>query len=177
MEELKRQGIFSAVRDGSSPGLIAALDDPFHLPSWIDHTLIEEALKGVFRLGGRNAVRDLSYNAIHRRFGTILEPIVHVALRVMGGGPAAMYARANLMLSVSTQGIAMKWIPSGPTSGTMRIRCDEPMPELGCISWEGPMACVLDLANAAGVVSEGRRAADGKSCEIDVSWTEGKRRS
>jgi hypothetical protein len=170
VEELKHQGTFDAVRAGASPALVAALDDPLGLPSWIDHSLIEEALKGVFRLGGRNAVRDLGHSVMQRRFGTVLEPIVHVALRLFHGGPAALYARANLMLAVSTQGIAMEWVASGPTSGTMHIRCGEPMPELGCISWEGALACGLELANARGLVAEGRRSADGKSCEVDVSW-------
>ncbi len=53
------------------------------------------------------------------------------------------------------------------------MRCDEPVKELSWVAWEGVCRWVCELAGTRGTVAPARPAADGRSCEIDVSWEPG----
>ena len=78
------------------------------------------------------------------------------------------------MASVMSQGLEFTWVGSGPGSGTMRIRSANAVPDVAWAAWEGCLLEAFDLTGAQGTVGPARPAADGRGCEIPVSWMSGK---
>ena len=170
VDELHRTGLFPAVRKAASPGLGAFLDTPGNAPAWLGGPPFDELNAVVYRLYGRSGLRALLSGSMHRGIAQILEPIFQFSLTFLGGGPGSIFGRAGTLLAVNTRGVEMTWAPAGPASGTMRVQCGEEVPPVSWIAWEGVFEYVLQLAGATGTVAEARPAADGCSCEIDVSW-------
>ena len=170
--ELRRIKLFDEVRAGASPRLASLLDDPEMAPSWMDPEPLDEILVAVATLRGRDACRELGRQVMKSNaFLTVLEPIIHLAMSITGGGPSALFSRAQMMASVKARGIETLWKSTGPASGTMRIRSQGPMLDWSWAAWEGSLAYGLEFAGVKGSVSRARPAPDGRSCEIDVSWT------
>jgi hypothetical protein len=168
--ELRRTGLFEQVRTGAPPAVGALLDDPRGAPLWLEPEAFDFVNAQVYALRRREGLRDLGYQVMKHGFTRIVEPIVQVSLNVFGGTPDSVFARANLMLSIVSQGVHMTWVPTGPLRGTMQIRCEMKVPDITWVPWEGTLAYGLELAGARGVVKPARIAADGQSCEVDVSW-------
>lgn len=175
--ELKQMGIFEAVRAAASPELAALLDDPRRAPSWLEPGPLDEVIAAVGRLRGRNACRELGFNVMKHGFTSVLEPIIHLSLSVIGGGPGSLYSRAQMMVSVTTRGIEMKWKPTAPTSGTVRISSVDVMQDFAWAAWEGTLVYGLELAGVDGTVAPARCEPGGKSCDVDIAWNKGKRES
>jgi hypothetical protein len=169
--EVRRMGIFDELRARSSPALELLLNDPHGFPHWVESGPLHELISTVGELRGREGVRQLGYGTTkHGGFTSVLEPIIHLSLRMLGGGPSSLLSRSQLMASVISRGVEMKWVPTSPTSGTMKMRCEAPMNDLSWAVWEGSILYGVELAGAMGTVEPARRGDDGKSCEIDVRW-------
>ena len=167
-------GIFDEMRSGCSPALAPLLDDPRNAPPWVESGPLHELLFAVGKLRGREGVRQLGYGTTkHGGFTSVLEPIIHLSLRILGGDPNSLFSRSQLMASVISRGVEMKWVSTGPVSGTMKMRCDAPMSDFSWAVWEGSILYGVELAGATGTVEPARRGDDGKSCEIDVRWEKG----
>lgn len=172
VDELRRTGIFDQVRAQSSATLAPLLDDPRRGPGWIDAAPFDEIGAAVCALRGRDSVRALGYHLM-KSGGVVamLEPIIHLSLAVLGGDPASLLSKAHLMASVFSRGSELSWVPSTPAAGSMRIRCDEALPELSWAPWEGTFMYGFDLTGTRGEIAQARPAADQRSCEIEVRWT------
>lgn len=171
VSELRRTGLFDDVRAGASMELAALLDRPGEAPAWIGPGPFEEVTASIHSRRGREGLRKLGYQVMKNGFAAIFEPIVHLSLTLFAASPAALFSRAPLMLSVTSRGVQMKWTPTSPTGGTMEVRCAEPVPDLNWIPWEGIYLHMLEMTRASGTVGMARPASDGRSCQIDISWT------
>ena len=170
--ELHRLGIIEEMRARASGELLPLLDDPRRAPAWVKVALLDELIAALAALRGRDAVREMGYRAMKEGgLATVLEPIIHLTVSVLGGGPGSLFARAQLMASVISRGVELTWTPGGNAGGVMKIRCDERIPELSWAPWEGAFLYSYDLTGSSGEVAQARPAADGGSCEIDLSWT------
>jgi hypothetical protein len=169
--ELRRLGILDEARARASPEVLPLLDKAGRAPSWIGPEAIDEVLALVGTLRGRDAVREFSYQTMKGGgFLSMLEPLIHLSLSMLGASPASLFSRAGTMVSVVMHGIEMKWTPGTEASGTMRMRCEEPVPELTWAAWEGVLLWAFDLSGTPGTVAAARPSPDGGSCEVDVSW-------
>lgn len=171
VKELERIGALAEVRAGASPTLAALLDEPRAVSGWMDPAPFEEITALLLKLRGREAVRTLGYQVMKTGFTAVFEPVFHVAL-ALAGGAGSLFSRAEMLASIVSDGVEMRWAPSGPNGGTMRLRCAEPLPPASWIPWEGCYVYGLEVAKTEGKVSEARPSADGRTCEIDVSWKE-----
>jgi len=171
LTELRRAELYDQVRARASGELATCMDDPRGVPAWLGPATLDELLAIVGGLRGRDAVGELSYHTMKRGgFKSVLEPIIHLSLSVLGVSPGSLFSRAETMVSVVMRGIEMKWTPGGRASGTMRMRCETPVPEMSWAAWEGVFRWACELAGNRGTVSHARPAPDGRSCEVDVSW-------
>jgi hypothetical protein len=170
--ELRRLGILDEARARASPEVLPLLDKAGRAPSWIGPEAIDEALAVVGTPPrGRDAVREFSYQTMKEGgFPSMLEPLIHLSLSMLGASPASLFTRAQTMVSVVMRGIEMKWIPGGEASGAIRMRCEEPVPELTWAAWEGVFLWAFDLSGTHGTVAAARPSSDRRTCEVDVSW-------
>jgi hypothetical protein len=170
VEELHRSGRFAGVRAGASESLVALLDHPRDAQAWMDAAPFDELNAVVHGLHGRAGLRELLQHVMKSGFAKVLEPIIQLALTVFGATPASILGRSDTLLAVNTRGVWMKWASASATSGTVRVYCDDNVPPISWIAWEGILTHVVELAGASGTIGEARAAADGRSCEIDMSW-------
>jgi hypothetical protein len=169
--ELHRLGILDAACARAPPEILPLLENPGRAPSWLGPEAIDEVLKAVDTLRGREAVRELGYHLVkHRGLASVLEPFVHLSLILTGGSPGSLFSRLPVMASLGSRGLEVKWASTGPASGTIHIRCDGPVQDLVWAAWEGMFTYVLELGRRQGTVARARVAPDEKSCEVDVSW-------
>jgi hypothetical protein len=170
--ELHHLGVFEEIKARASPELLPLLIDPGSAPSWQAVAPLDEINTVLGALLGRGAVRDLGYRTLKEGgLASVLEPIIHLTIAVMGSNPGSLFARMQLMASVISRGLELGWRPVGSTAGVITIRCDERVPEMSWGPWEGALRYPYDLTGYHGEVAQARPAADGRSCEIDVSWT------
>jgi hypothetical protein len=170
--ELRRLGIFAEARARVSPEVLPLLDDPGRAPKWIGPEAIDEVLAVVGTPPrGREAAREFSYQTMKEGgFPSVLEPLIHLSLSMLGVSPASLFTRAQTMASVVVRGIELKWTSGTEASGTMHMRCDEPLPELTWAAWEGVLLWAFELAATQGIVAAARPSPDRRTCELDVSW-------
>jgi hypothetical protein len=169
--ELHRLGIFDATLASAPPEIAALLEKPGRAPPWLGPEAIDVVLTAVDKFRGREAVRELGYHLMkHRGFASVLEPFIQLSLALTRGGPGSLFPRLPAIVSVSTRGLEMRWVPAGPLNGTVHIRCDDPTLDLVWAAWEGIFVYGLELGGSKGTVARARAAPDGKSCEVDVIW-------
>jgi hypothetical protein len=173
--ELRRAGLYDQVRARASAELATCMEDPHGVPAWLGPATLDELLGIVGGLRGRDGVGALSYDTMKGGgFKSVLEPIIQLSLATLGASPGSLFSRAETMVSVVMRGIELKWTPGGKSSGTVRMRCETPVPELSWAAWEGVCLWTCELAGTRGAVAAARPAPDGRSCEVDVSWEQRK---
>jgi hypothetical protein len=169
---LRELALFDPIRARASPALGALMDQPVRAPAWLDPPPFDELIAAVGRQAGREGCRDFGYRVMKAGgYVSVLEPILHFSLKVLGGNAGTLLAKAHLMSAVVTRGIEMKWVPSGFRAGAMRMRCDDAMQDFAWAGWEGSFLFGCELAGAQAQITPARCAPDGRSCEIDVQWT------
>jgi hypothetical protein len=169
LDELRRTGHLDEVRRGATARLQHLLDHPADRPDWIEPPPFDEMAAAIHRLRGDAGLRELGFHLM-KGFNSVLGPIIHVSLSFLGGSPASLYSRAQQLLDVVASGLEMTWSPAGPSGGTMKVRCDDPVLPLHWTTWEGVFAYGLELGGASGIIDPARPALDGRSCEIDIRW-------
>ena len=169
--EVRKRGLLDAVRARSSAELLPLLEDPRSAPAWVPSALLVEILVAMEALRGRAAVRDFGYQTMHAGgLAQVLEPMIQLSLRLLGGQPDALFSRAHLMASVIAHGVEITWRATDVRSGVVTVRYAEPAPAIAWAPWEGAFAFAIDLTGATGTVGEARCEPVGTSCQIDVSW-------
>jgi len=169
--EMRRAGLYDQVRARASAELATCMEDPRGVPAWLGPATLDELLAIVGGLRGRDAVGALSYHTMKGGgFKSVLDHFIHLSLSMLGANPGSLFSRADTMVSVVMRGIELKWTPGGKSSGTMRMRCETPVPELSWAAWEGVFLWACELAGTRGAVVAARPAPDGRSCEVEVSW-------
>ena len=172
IDELRRSGLFDLVHAKVSPRVRALLESPRDAPAWLDGPCFDELNAAVFELRGRDGLRELLAHVMQRGLAKVLEPIIQFSLKFFGGTPASLFSRTDALLSVNARNIRMKWRPTSEAGGVVTVFCGEAVPPVSWIAWEGIFGYVITLAGSTGTVGEAGPLPDGRSCEIDVAWTE-----
>lgn len=170
--QLAQAGLLSDVLNDASIELAAVLLDPNRAPAWVDGALFDELHGAVARCRGREAVWGLGLEMMKSGgLAAVLTPIIRFALEFVGKRPDALFANLQSLASVISKGTELTWVSSDNSAGTIRIRSDEPVPDVSWASWEGAFSYAFDLTETKGSVQRARPGADGCSCEIRVEWT------
>ncbi len=155
----------------ASPELSSFLRDLDAAPAWISAAVFGELLQEVERRHGRSAVRELGIDLMKSSgLAQVLTPIIRFSLEFEGNTPAALFANIEGMASVVSRGLTFRWIPGHGPTGTISLRCEEPIAEVCWAPWEGAFSYAFDLTGTSGTVARARPDDDGCGCEIAVAW-------
>lgn len=140
------------------------------VPARITNALIE----GYCSELGDDATRAMARRANRVGIVRIIEPIIRTAMRLGGGGPAAILSRLDLILKQQQRGYEMGWDTLDAHAGRVRIvsfGLKETAASL--ISWEGALSIAFDLTNTTGTVRAESRRFDGAATHavLAVRWT------
>jgi hypothetical protein len=170
-KELARLGLLDDVVRGASPELSSLLGNPGLAPAWVRGGLLDELLRAVESRRGREAARALGLEMMKSGGLTeVLTPIIRFSLEFVGKTPAALFANVQGLASVISRGTKLTWIAREGSAGTIRLRSEEPVPEVSWAPWEGAFSYAFHLTGTSGTVERARPGADGCSCEIGVAW-------
>src|SRR5258708_14148982 len=99
--EMRRAGLYDQVRARASAELATCMEDPRGVPAWLGPATLDELLAIVGGLRGRDAVGALSYHTMKGGgFKSVLEPIIHLSLSMLGANPGSLFSRADTMVSL-----------------------------------------------------------------------------
>ena len=156
--------------DGVLDGILADVDDEVRalvqllptsselVPARITNALIEvhDAQHG------DQATRSLAQRANRVGVVRIIEPLVRTAMRLGGGGPAAILSRLDLILRQQQRGYEFAWDALGDKSGRVRL-VSHGFRETAAtlVSWEGALSIAFEVAGTTGAVRTESRRFDG----------------
>jgi len=169
--EIRRLGLMDQILRRVSPETAELLHAPDKAPAWVPGARLDDILIALVALRTREAARELGYRLI--KGGTleaVLAPIISFSLTFLGGDPASLFSRAQVMASVISHGIELRWEKTGPTAGTIKIVTEEPMPDPSWAAWEGALSFAFELTSTAGEISPARPAPDDRCGEVRISW-------
>ena len=169
--EIERLGLMGEILAHVSPEVAELLRAPGKAPAWVPGARLDEILIALVALRSREAARELGYRLI--KGGTleaVLAPIITVSLKFLGGDPASLFSRAQVMASVISHGIQLRWEKSGPSAGTIKIVTEKPMPDSSWAAWEGALSVAFELTATAGEILPARPAPDDRCGEVRISW-------
>lgn len=173
-KELARLGLLDDFVRCVSPELSSLLGNPNPAPAWVRGSLLDELLQAVESRRGREAARALGLEMMRSGgLAEVLTPIIRFSLDFVGNTPAALFANVQGLASVISRGTELTWVAGAGSAGTIRIRSEEPVPDVSWAPWEGAFSYAFYLTGTSGTVERARPSADGCSCEIDVAWKQG----
>jgi hypothetical protein len=91
-------------------------------------------------------------------------------MTMMGGGPAPLLERFDMLASAGAAGFKASWAPSGARAGLMRISAPELTPPIAEFAWQGTLQYLLTFASVEGTVTPRPREADGLTLVLEVEW-------
>src|SRR5260370_37113565 len=136
------------------PETAELLRAPNKAAAWVAGDRLGEIVIALVALRSREAARELGYRLI--KGGTleaVLAPIITVSLKFVGGDPASLFSRAQVMASVISHGIQLRWEKTGPSADTIKIVTEEPMPDPSWAAREGALSVAFALTATAGELS------------------------
>jgi hypothetical protein len=171
VKDLERQGLLGQIRSSLSDATRQAIDSGNAAPRWIDGSVFDDLLCRLVSSAGREAAFGLGHRAMHGgAVGVALQPLISFVLSHWAD-PAALFARANGMAAIVSQGTLVSWTPKGERRGTLRLQCEEPVPDASWAAWEGALSYAFDLTGTSGAIGPTRILDAGKSCEAEVTWS------
>ncbi len=169
--EIERLGLMGEIAERVPPEVAELLRAPNKAPAWVPGASLDDILIALVALRSREAARELGYRLI--KGGTleaVLAPIISFSLTFVGGDPASLFSRAQVMASVISHGIQLRWEKTGPSAGTIKIVTEEPMPDSSWAAWEGALSVAFALTATAGEISPAQPAPDDRCGEVRISW-------
>src|SRR5260370_36791319 len=133
------------------PETAELLRAPNKAAAWVAGDRLGEIVIALVALRSREAARELGYRLI--KGGTleaVLAPIITVSLKFLGGDPASLFSRAQVMASVISHGIQLRWEKPGPSARPLKVATEKPMPDPPWPAWDGALSVAFGRTATAG---------------------------
>lgn len=162
----RREELLAAMK----PATREAMNNPSSA-RWHDGDVVLDSAKAVDALLGREAVEEMSYQAVKKSMGPVMEPFLRVSLALFGTSPSTIYKRMNDSLKTVMQNVTASWAPRDEHSGTLTISHPDDVPEVSWASWKGSLRYVFDLCGAKdGTLVARQDLATPKTLVFECSW-------
>ena len=122
LDLIDRKGWREAIRAEASPDTAKLMDKPPAPLSWIPAERLEDLEELVARHGGREAAVELGLTAARNLGGSIIKPVIKLALLHFGATPASMYGNLDRFYSMATRGLHFVWRDAEPNSGVIEAQ-------------------------------------------------------
>jgi hypothetical protein len=128
LDFIRKSGLFEAMAGELSPGTKALVDKLPGRLSWIGCGPMDELESLVVRHGGSKAAFDLGLLAGREFGGSIMQPVLKMAVSLFGNTPATLFANLERFYPFVTKGYHFNWEPQGDRGGVVEVRWDPPKP-------------------------------------------------
>jgi len=174
LETMRGDGVLDRVLPHVDAEVRGLLDMPPTSSELVPARITNALIEGHCRELGEDATRAMARRANRVGIVRIIEPIIRTAMRLGGGGPAAIFSRLDLILKRQQRGYELGWDALGENAGRVRLVSHglrESGPSL--VSWEGALSIAFDLTSTTGTVRAESRRFDGAASHsaLAVRWS------
>jgi len=126
LDMIDEKGWRAAIRAQAPPETARMMDKPPGALSWIPAARLEDLEELIARHGGREAAVELGILAGRNLGGSIVKPVIKLALTLFGATPDSLYANLDRLYSMVTRGLHFAWRDAERKSGVIEARFDGP---------------------------------------------------
>jgi hypothetical protein len=133
--------------------------DPY-VTAWHPAELLESLGEGVVQAFGPERLAALTGEALTRRFGNIVLPMISSAVKA---GPGAVLSKLDAVIKVALRGVTVQWAAdANGLGGVLTVRYPRPVAGHVAESWRGIVGYVLTATGRTGSVEAVDRSPDGQ---------------
>jgi len=170
---LEKRGLKSEVSAKLSPASRKFVDKPPFAFSWHDYAALEEIEK-VLHARSPELAADLGFAAAEHLSGTVVAPLVKMALTLFGKSPDQLFTNLDRFYSMVTRGFSFRYEPAGEKAGQVRVTISGGKAHESLFQQiKGNLRMLYGLSGVNGTVDEPRvlRSDDaGAEVALRVSW-------
>src|SRR3954462_14159606 len=170
---LEKRGLKSEVSAKLSPASRKFVDKPPFAFSWHDYAALEEIEK-VLHARSPELAADLGFAAAEHLTGTVVAPVMKMALTLFGKSPDQLFANLDRFYSMVTRGFSFRYERAGEKAGQVRVTISGGKAHESLFQQiKGNLRIIYAFSGANGTVDEpaGRRSDDaGGELALRVSW-------
>ena len=111
-----------------SPDVARLLAHPPNPITFTSAELFDDLFQALEAVGGDALLFKAGLEVARSLGGSILAPVLHATLRLLGAKPTTAFNAANIAYSLMTRGYAFHYEEWTPTRGTILVRLDAPLP-------------------------------------------------
>lgn len=171
---IRERGWTDDVLQRVPPSACAIIETPPLPTEWVFARDMAAIADAVQHIAGLEAVHEMGHQATQRGLFALMQPVLRGILRVFGRTPAAVFAKADLVMQRSSRGYEFAYEPRSERSGTIRITSEDLREDAAsCEIWAGGYEAVYAVCDVTGRVSvvDIAPAGRGSRVELSASWT------
>src|SRR6266481_6282797 len=170
---LRERQLLDDVKARLSPSSRRVLEKPPFALSWQPSAPLEEIEKLLFAKSPELVV-ELGHAAGRQLSGTLVAPVLKMALSMFGQTPATMFGHLDRFFSMAVRGFGFQYEPSGASAGVVQVRIEGgPVHRSLFEQVRGNLMTVYDLCKVKGTVGLAevlRHDETGAEIRMAVSW-------
>ena len=170
---LRERQLLDDVKARLSPSSRRVLEKPPFALSWQPSAPLEEIEKLLFAKSPELVV-ELGHAAGRQLSGTLVAPVLKMALSMFGQTPATMFGHLDRFFSRAVRGFNFQYEPRGDKDGVVRVRIEGGQVHRSLFEQvRGNLLTVYDLCSVIGEVGSAeilRQDAAGAEIRLPVRW-------
>jgi hypothetical protein len=150
LEFIADRGLTEKVRElVSLPETAKVFASPPWPFAWMDSRVLDEIETLLSQVGGRQACVELGLLAGRKLGGTVIEPVLRMAMGLFGKNPGTVFANLDRFYSMVAKGLSFAYEEETPDSGFVQVRATGPgVPNALFDVVRGNLQYVFELAGA-----------------------------
>jgi hypothetical protein len=124
LDLIEQKGWRAAIRAAAPPDTARMMDNPPGPLSWIPAARLEDLEELVARRGGPEAAYELGLVAARNLGGSVVKPVIKLALALFGGSPDTLFGNLDRMYSMVTRGLHFVWRDADRKAGVIEAQFD-----------------------------------------------------
>jgi uncharacterized protein (TIGR02265 family) len=137
--------------------------------AWVDARVMAQLADAVVAVAGEDALSKISHAAMRRAVGPLFGNVSRVSIAILGANPHRLFKSYGTGTSLTLRGFSFGYTQDSDTSGRMKIAVTAKLSPSYWITWEGPLAYILEQCGFTGSVR--RDQVDATSGTFRVQWT------
>jgi hypothetical protein len=153
VEFIQQRGLAKQILAECSPETAKLVEKPPVILSWMDAKPLDELETLIVKHAGRQACVDAGLDAARKLGGTMVQPVLRLAMTLFGQTPATLLANLDRFYPLVTSGLHFEYEPVSETEGVVTMTCDGPdVPPAVFDATRGNLMYLLELCQRQGTV-------------------------
>lgn len=153
VEFIQQRGLAKQVLAECSPETARLVEKPPVILTWMDAKPLDEIETLIAKHAGRQACVDLGLEAARKLGGTMVQPVLRLAMTLFGQTPATLLANLDRFYPLVTSGLHFDYEAVSDNEGVVKMTADGPeVPPAVFDVTRGNLMYMIELCQRQGVV-------------------------